>query len=129
VDDSLPTVVLDEGRTKQMLLNLISNAVKFSHPKSFVHLEVKHLPEEHAVRLVVKDSGIGMPPEELPRIFDQFYQIERHGSARQGTGLGLSLTKGFVEMHGGTIAVDSKPGEGSTFMITLPLECAAVTVA
>jgi len=124
VDESLPTVVLDEGRTKQMLLNLISNAVKFSHPHSFVRLDVKHLPEAHAVQLVVKDAGIGMPPEELPRIFDQFYQIERHGTAaRQGTGLGLSLTKGFVELHGGTIVVESQPGAGSTFLITLPVDC------
>jgi len=126
VDDSLPTVVLDEGRTKQMLLNLISNAVKFSNPKSLVHLSVVHLPHEHAVRLVVKDSGIGMPPDELTKIFDQFYQIERQGtSTRQGTGLGLSLTKGFVELHGGTIAVESQPGHGSTFMITLPVDCMA----
>ena len=126
VDESLPTVVLDEGRTKQMLLNLISNAVKFSHPHSFVRLDVKHLPDTHAVQLVVKDAGIGMPPEELPKIFDQFYQIERHGTpARQGTGLGLSLTKGFVEMHGGTIVVESQPGAGSTFRITLPVDCVA----
>jgi signal transduction histidine kinase len=123
VDESLPTVVLDEGRTKQMLLNLISNAVKFSHPNSFVRLDVKHLPDANAVQLVVKDAGIGMPADELPRIFDQFYQIERHGtSARQGTGLGLSLTKGFVELHGGTIVVESQPGAGSTFMITLPID-------
>jgi two-component system sensor histidine kinase BaeS len=67
-----------------------------------------------------------MPPDELPKIFDQFYQIERQGmSARQGTGLGLSLTKGFVELHGGTIAVESQPGHGSTFMITLPVDCMA----
>src|SRR3954447_1770497 len=125
VDESLPTVVLDEGRTKQMLLNLISNAVKFSHPKSFVRLDVLHVPEERAVKLVVQDTGIGMPPEELPRIFDQFYQIEKQGSARQGTGLGLSLTKGFVEMHGGTIAVESTPGQGSRFMITLPVDLTA----
>ncbi len=124
VDDSLPMVVLDEGRTKQMLLNLISNAVKFSNPRSVVHLDVSHLADESAVQLVVRDNGIGMPPDELPKIFDQFYQIERHGSsARPGTGLGLSLTKGFVELHGGSIAVESQAGRGSTFRIKLPLEC------
>ncbi|HEY4641091.1 MAG TPA: ATP-binding protein [Thermoanaerobaculia bacterium] len=120
VDETLPTVVLDEGRTKQMLLNLISNAVKFSKPNSYVHLSVEHLATDRAVRLTVKDSGIGMPAEELPKIFDQFYQIEKQGT-RQGTGLGLSLTRGFVELHGGTIAVESQPGSGSTFMITLPV--------
>ncbi len=124
VDDSLPIVVLDEGRTKQMLLNLISNAVKFSNPKSFVRLDVTHLAKESKVQLVVSDSGVGMPAEELQKIFDQFYQIERHGSSvRQGTGLGLSLTKGFVELHGGTIAVESRVGSGSTFTIKLPLDC------
>src|SRR3954454_18666728 len=120
VDETLPTVVLDEGRTKQMLLNLISNAVKFSKPNSYLHLSVEHLATDRAVRLTVKDSGIGMPAEELPKIFDQFYQIEKQGP-RQGPGLGLSLTRGFVELHGGTIAVESQPGSGSTFMITLPV--------
>jgi signal transduction histidine kinase len=120
VDDSLPTVILDEGRTKQMLLNLISNAVKFSTPKSFVHLEVAHVADENTVRLTVKDSGIGIAPQELPRIFDQFYQ---GSSSRPGTGLGLSLTKGFVELHGGTIDVESTQGIGSTFKITLPVDC------
>ena len=126
VDESLPTVVLDEGRTKQMLLNLISNAVKFSNPKSFVHLDVAHLAEQRAVRLVVKDSGIGMEADELPRIFEQFYQ---GSSSRPGTGLGLSLTRGFVELHGGTIGVESQKGVGSTFVITLPVDCMATVAA
>ena len=133
IEENVPQVVLDEGRTKQMLLNLISNAVKFSRPKGYVRLHVVHVPADasplhaDAVQLVVSDSGIGMPPEELTKIFDQFYQIERHGlSQRRGTGLGLSLTKGFVEAHGGSINVESKPGDGSTFSITLPVDCTSV---
>jgi signal transduction histidine kinase len=133
IDESLPNVVLDEGRTKQMLLNLISNAVKFSEPKGFVRLRVAHLlPAQSpigapAVQLVVSDNGIGMPEDELTKIFNQFYQIERLGSSqRGGTGLGLSLTKGFVELHGGTIKVESKIGSGSTFSITLPVDCSNI---
>lgn len=132
VEDAVPSVVLDEGRTKQMLLNLISNAVKFSIPKSFVRLNVSYLPPDSspldvpAVHIIVSDSGIGMPEEELSKIFDQFYQIEqRSSSQRRGTGLGLSLTKGFVEAHGGTINVSSTVGVGSTFAITLPVDCTA----
>src|SRR3954454_21899220 len=120
IDPQVPQVRLDEGRLKQILLNLISNAVKFSKPNSYVHLSVEHLATDRAVRLTVKDSGIGMPAEELPKIFDQFYQIEKQGP-RQGPGLGLSLTRGFVELHGGTVAVESQRGSGSTFMITLPV--------
>ncbi len=96
----MPLVVLDEGRTKQILLNLLSNAVKFSPPRSFVGLQVSHVSAEEspisseAVQLVVTDHGIGMPSDELPKIFDQFYQIEQQGrSLRRGTGLGLSLTR------------------------------------
>jgi signal transduction histidine kinase len=132
VEDSVPSVVLDEGRTKQMLLNLISNAVKFSKSKSYVRLHVSHLAADQsplgasAVQLLVIDSGMGMQSDELTKIFDQFYQIEHHGSSqRRGTGLGLSLTKGFVEAHGGTIRVESQVGSGSTFAITLPVDCTA----
>jgi signal transduction histidine kinase len=132
IDADMPLVVLDEGRTKQILLNLLSNAVKFSPPQSFVRLHVTHVSAEQspigsdAVQLVVTDHGIGMPPHELPKIFDQFYQIEQHGiSQRKGTGLGLSLTKGFIELHGGTITVESELGSGSTFCVTLPVNCLA----
>jgi signal transduction histidine kinase len=132
IDETLPAVVLDEARTKQILLNLLSNAVKFSTQGGFVRLRVEHVPAERSligtdsVSLVVSDQGIGMPPEELPKIFDQFYQIERHGVLRRrGTGLGLSLTKGFIELHGGRITVESEIDRGSTFSVTLPIDCRA----
>ena len=64
-----------------------------------------------------------MPAEELPKIFDQFYQIEHGVIRRKGTGLGLSLTRGFVELHGGTVEVESTVGQGSTFRVTLPVDC------
>jgi signal transduction histidine kinase len=129
IEETLPPVFLDEGRTKQILLNLISNAVKFSPAKSFVRLDVGYVPADasplhaDAVRLTIADQGIGMPAEELPKIFDQFYQVENGVIRRKGTGLGLSLTRGFVELHGGGIEVESAVGKGSTFCVTLPVDC------
>jgi signal transduction histidine kinase len=123
VEEAVPQVFLDEGRTKQILLNLISNAVKFSPAKSFVRLDVGYLPADNAIRLTIADQGIGMPAEELPKIFDQFYQVENGVIRRKGTGLGLSLTRGFVELHGGAVEVESAVGKGSTFRVTLPVDC------
>jgi signal transduction histidine kinase len=132
VEEAVPQVFLDEGRTKQILLNLISNAVKFSPKKSFVRLDVGFVPADSsplhtpAIRLTVADQGIGMPAEELPKIFDQFYQVENGVIRRKGTGLGLSLTRGFVELHGGGIEVESAVGLGSTFRVTLPVDCRSI---
>jgi signal transduction histidine kinase len=132
IEEAVPQVFLDEGRTKQILLNLISNAVKFSPAKSFVRLDVAYVPAESsqlrtpAVRLTIADQGIGMAAEELPKIFDQFYQVENGVIRRKGTGLGLSLTRGFVELHGGAVEVESVVGQGSTFRVTLPVDCRRV---
>ncbi len=120
-------VYLDEGRVKQILLNLLSNAVKFSNRDGFVHVGVMAVsPEESplgcdSVRIDVADSGIGIAEEDHARIFEEFYQA---GGRRRkgGTGLGLSLTKNFVELHHGTIDVESARGSGSTFRIHLPRE-------
>jgi signal transduction histidine kinase len=125
VDPAIAEVYLDEGRMKQILLNLLSNAVKFSHRGGFVHLSVTLLGDAlsplgtETLRIEVTDSGIGIPPEELARIFDEFYQVAER-SKKGGTGLGLSLTKNFVAMHHGTIDVRSKEGQGSSFVIHLP---------
>ena len=125
VDPAIALVYLDEGRVKQILLNLLSNAVKFSHRGGFVHLSVTLLGESlsplgtETIRIEVADGGIGIPPDELARIFDEFYQVAER-SQKGGTGLGLSLTKNFVSMHHGTIDVRSEPGRGSSFIIHLP---------
>jgi len=126
----VPDVNLDEGKVKQILLNLLSNAVKFSHPNSTVGLEIERLDgavsplgvESIAIR--VSDTGIGIPRSELHRIFDQFYQVDtRDARARRGTGLGLSLARGLVDLHGGRIDVESTEGVGSTFTVLLPVDC------
>jgi signal transduction histidine kinase len=130
VDDGVPPAVLDEGRLKQILVNLLSNAVKFSDRGDRVRLDVSAIPAESspvgctALEFKVTDNGIGMQADELPKIFDQFYQIEKHSSSlRKGTGLGLSLTRGLVDLHHGTILVESAPGKGSTFHVILPIDC------
>jgi PAS domain S-box-containing protein len=121
--DSLPaaaTVNLDLRKFKQVLYNLLSNAVKFSHEEGVVKLAIA-LDAEDRLHIQVKDSGIGIKDDDLPRIFREFEQLESGASRRfPGTGLGLALTKKIVELHNGTIRVQSQFGKGSTFSITMP---------
>jgi signal transduction histidine kinase len=127
VDPDVPPIHGDEARVKQVLLNLLSNAVKFSSPGGFVYLNVRLAGGEddagRRVRIEVIDHGIGIEPGQLDRIFDEFYQADAASrGARGGTGLGLSLSRSFVELHGGNISVRSVPGEGSTFTVDIPVE-------
>jgi signal transduction histidine kinase len=129
IDPEVPHVRLDEGRLKQILFNLLSNAVKFSPKGGPVRVDVHNIAKEsspiavRAVRIDVADQGIGISSDELERIFDEFYQTEHGRRARRGgTGLGLSLTRNFVELHHGTIEVQSTPGEGSCFTLFLPVD-------
>jgi signal transduction histidine kinase len=135
IDPALPHVLLDEGRLKQILFNLLSNAVKFSPPESTVSIACRRVAASESplaidtVRIDVADQGIGIPPDELQRIFLEFYQTEDGRRARKGTGLGLSLTRNFVELHHGRIEVQSKPGVGSTFTLYLPLDFSVAVAA
>jgi signal transduction histidine kinase len=133
VAPDVPDVTLDEGKVKQILLNLLSNAVKFSHENSNVRLEIDRLDaslsplEVESISIRVADDGIGIPAGELSRIFDQFYQVDhRNARSRKGTGLGLSLARGLVDLHRGRIDVESTEGKGSTFIVTLPVDCQVV---
>ncbi|MCA9453064.1 MAG: hypothetical protein KC584_10625, partial [Nitrospira sp.] len=105
---------------KKVLYNLLSNAFKFSDPHEgqvWIRLSTK----EHFIELEVEDNGIGIPPDQLGRIFDRFTQVESSATRRyEGSGIGLALVKEIVMLHGGTIAVESDPGRGSVFTITLP---------
>ena len=108
----------DERKLKQILLNLLSNAVKFTPDGGSITVTAR--PRSSCVEVAVTDTGTGMTPEDLPRVFEEFRQVGTDsGRKAEGTGLGLALTKRFVELHGGAIRVDSTPGKGSTFAFTL----------
>jgi signal transduction histidine kinase len=109
-------VTCDRDRVYQVLSNLVGNALKFTPEGGRVTVEVE--PEGDFVRFSVKDTGPGLPPEALPHLFQPFWQARR--TARQGTGLGLFISRGIVEAHGGGLEVDSQEGRGSTFSFTLP---------
>ncbi|MDT8325208.1 MAG: ATP-binding protein [Bacteroidota bacterium] len=110
----------DPLRIRRVLLNLIDNAVKYNRRNGSVTMFMKR--EEDTVSVCVQDSGIGIPPEAIPRLFERFYRVnDSASSSAKGTGLGLYLVKWIVKNHGGTITVDSEPGEGSTFSIILPM--------
>ena len=120
VDERLGAFVGDERKIKQILLNLLSNAVKFTPEGG--RISVKAMPADGSVEISVTDTGIGIAPEDQEAIFEEFRQVgSDYARKREGTGLGLTLTKKFVEMHGGKIWVKSEVGKGSTFTFTLPV--------
>jgi GAF domain-containing protein len=120
IDSRLGQIVGDERKIKQVLLNLLSNAVKFTQEGGRVSLKAGR--KDDAVEIAVTDTGIGIAPEDQAAIFEEFRQVGTDETRKQeGTGLGLTLAKKFVELHGGRIWVESEPDRGSTFVFTLPL--------
>jgi signal transduction histidine kinase len=119
--DGLPEeVTWDVDRMNEVLGNLLSNAFKFTPRAGTVELCVEPL-ESDAVQIDVRDSGAGIPQEQLPHVFEKFYQADnQRAAAAKGSGLGLAIAKSIVEAHGGTISCDSTPGVGTTFTIVLP---------
>ena len=118
-DPAIDTVVGDERRVRQVVLNLLSNAVKFTPAGGAVDVTAARLNGE--VRVSIADTGPGIAPEDQARIFEEFQQATAGKEQREGTGLGLALSKRLVELHGGRIWVDSELGKGSTFVFTLPM--------
>ena len=113
------TFEVDENRMKQVLFNLISNAIKYTPPGGRITLEAKRT--EPWIVLGVADTGIGIPAADRERVFGKFERANIQ--ARQaGAGLGLSLVKSFVELHGGHIEIESDPGKGSRVICTLPIK-------
>lgn len=112
-------VALPRGRLKELLLNLMENGIKYGERGGRVDVTVRGAGER--VQIVVEDNGIGIPPEAQARVFERFYRVDK-GRARKdgGTGLGLAIVKHMVQLYGGTLALESTPGQGSTFTITLP---------
>jgi PAS domain S-box-containing protein len=120
IADRLPDLRGDSRAIKQILLNLLSNAVKFTPARGKVALRAQ-VSEAGELELAVSDTGIGIAEDDAERIFEPFYQVDSDLSRRfEGTGLGLSLVKGLIEMHGGKVAVRSAPNQGTTFTVTLP---------
>ena len=119
VDDRLGDLVADERKVKQILLNLLSNAIKFTPEGGRVAL-IATLADG-AVEIAVSDTGVGIAPEDQATIFEEFRQVGTAQAKQEGTGLGLTLTRKFVELHGGRIGVRSEVGKGATFTFTLPL--------
>ena len=120
LDPRLRELVGDERKVKQVLLNLLSNAVKFTPEGG--RITVKAGRTDEAVEIAVSDTGIGIAPEDQAAIFEEFRQVGTDDARKlEGTGLGLTLAKKFVELHDGRIWVESELGRGSTFTFTLPV--------
>ncbi|KQS55394.1 PAS domain-containing sensor histidine kinase [Brevundimonas sp. Leaf363] len=119
--DDVPEIEADHRGCKQVMLNLISNAIKFTPEGGEIVVRLTR-PDVDYVRVAVADTGIGIAAEDLARLARPFEQVEnQHSKTTQGTGLGLSLTKSLIEMHGGALAMDSEPGRGTTVSFDLPI--------
>jgi len=116
VDSAVTTIVADRRKVKQIVLNLVANAVKFTPDGGRVNVTAHQVDD--AVKISVRDNGIGIAPDDQVRIFEEFARAR--STAHEGTGLGLTLTQKFVTLHGGLISLESALGEGSTFTFTLP---------
>jgi len=118
---NLPVMHTDRGKLQQILQNLINNAIKFTE-KGSVNISAKYLSETESVEFKVADTGIGIPNESLPLIFEKFRQIDSSDTRQYGgVGLGLYIIKQFTDLLGATVRVESETGKGSTFVVTVPV--------
>jgi two-component system phosphate regulon sensor histidine kinase PhoR len=117
IEETLP-VIADPGRLEQVLVNLLDNAIKYTQEQGSITISAADT--EDMVRVSLADTGVGIPPSDLPRIFERFYRVDTARSREQGgTGLGLAIVKHIIQIHGGNIVVESTPGKGSIFTFTL----------
>ena len=120
IDPDLPTLNTDREKLRQVILNLLGNAAKFTVEGE---IKVSALQENSSIKLAVSDTGIGIEKGDLNQIFEEFHQGNKsNGGNHNGTGLGLAIVKRSLKLLGGEIAVESEPGKGSTFTVTLPLD-------
>ncbi len=120
-DDNVKTIFADERAVKQILVNLLNNAIKFTHPNGKVTLELHGDEIKRVANISIIDTGIGIPDQELDNLFQPFMQIDsRLNRQHEGTGLGLALVYKLIELHGGSINLKSEVGKGSTFTVSLP---------
>lgn len=119
ISDTLPRISADDKRLSQVLLNLIDNAIKYTPPGGSIDINARDL--EKLIQVNITDTGIGIPPEDISRIFERFYRVDKARSRELGgTGLGLSIVRNIVSAHGGEVWVQSEYGSGSTFSFTIP---------
>jgi signal transduction histidine kinase len=120
-DSDLPTIRGDVGRLDQVLSNLVANAVRHTPPGGSITLEAEAIRGDGA-RICVRDTGEGIPADDLPYVFDRFWKGDRSRTRAGGggSGLGLAIARQLVNAHGGTICVESEPGKGTTFIVELP---------
>ncbi|NVB85015.1 MAG: HAMP domain-containing histidine kinase [Kofleriaceae bacterium] len=118
IEGAPPAVMADPSRLDQILTNLVDNAAKYSPDGTPIRIAIR--PEQGGATLSVTDRGFGISKDELPHVFERFYQSSRARAKKSGLGLGLYITKGLVDAHGGKISVASQPNRGSTFAVWLP---------
>lgn len=122
--EPLPLVMMNEESIERVIINLLTNAIKYTPVGGKIEIKIEHYPDAGStgeVGVLVSDNGIGIPEESLPQIFDRFYRVERKVHTIKGTGLGLTIAKKIVEKHNGHIEVHSVLGQGSTFSFYLPV--------
>ena len=113
-------VIGDPGRIERVVVNLLTNAMKFSHDDGIITVTATR--DDKTATIAIADNGIGIAADDLPRIFDRFYRADQNVDPKTaGTGLGLAIVHAITTQYGGTIAVESEFGKGSTFTLTLPL--------
>ena len=119
IPEDISDMLADETRIKQVLLNLIDNAIKYNHPNGKISIAAHEVND--FVKVDITDTGIGIPNKDLPRLFERFYRVDKARSRELGgTGLGLSIVKHIIQAHGGQVLVQSTEGQGSTFSFTIP---------
>ncbi|HSW44102.1 MAG TPA: HAMP domain-containing sensor histidine kinase [Phycisphaerae bacterium] len=124
VDEDLPVMRSDAGKLRQVLYNLLSNAIKYTPENGTVTLRAVAEADRRRIRMSVADTGPGIAPEEQEKIFEKFWQMDASVTREHsGSGLGLAISKELIHLMGGTIHVESQPGQGATFIIVLPVEC------
>src|SRR5262249_50792019 len=121
ITGELPMIMAVPEYVERAVSNLLDNAIKYTPAGGDVYLTARQ--QNHSIIIEVRDTGIGIPAADIPRIFERFYRVDRSRSREMGgTGLGLSIVKHVAQVHRGTIDVMSSPGNGSTFRLTIPIK-------
>src|SRR5262249_28282645 len=119
-DENAPKVLMNEESIERVIINLLTNAIKYTPHGGKIDVKIEARPGSNEVGCLVSDNGIGIPEDALAQIFDRFYRVERKVHTIKGTGLGLTIVKKIIEKHNGRVGVESALGQGSTFSFYLP---------